>query len=116
MSSTIKEQAKEIVDLADDARALLEATADVTGQKVERARKRLELALKHGKTTGEDVADASADMAADTDHKLRECFTDALDHGKEIYDKVHDDVVSRSQAADHAVRENPYKRWASPWV
>jgi len=98
-----------IGDLADDACALLEATANVAGQKVQRARKRLELALKRGKAAGEDLIEDSADMANDNIKQLRERITVALDHGKEIYDDVHDDVARRTKAADHTVRENPYQ-------
>ncbi len=109
MNRNPKAQAKEIADLADDVRALMEATAKATGQKVQRARKRLALALERGKIIGEDVSDTAADLASDTIHELRERITAALDHGKEIYDDVHDEVVSRTKAADHTVRENPYK-------
>lgn len=107
MRSNTKE-AKEIVDFADDVRALLEATADVTGQKVERARKRLEVAFERGKANGEDLIDESVDISAENVQKLRDIFAGTLNHGKEIYDKVQDDVVSRAKAADHAVRKNPY--------
>ncbi len=109
MRNNTKVRPNEIADLADDARALLEATANVAGHQVVRARKRLALALKRGKSTGEDLIDASADMAADNINELRDRITAALDHGKEIYDDVHDDVVSRTKAADHTVRENPYQ-------
>lgn len=105
MRTNTKEQLKEAAGLADDARALMEATANMTGQKVQRARKRLALALEHGKNTGEDLVDASAG----TMQELRDRITAALDHGKEIYDEVHDDVISGAKAADHTVRENPYK-------
>lgn len=109
MRNNTKVRPNEIADLADDARALMEATANVAGHQVARARKRLALALKRGKTTGEDLIDASTDMAADNINELRDRITAAMDHGKELYDEVHDDVVDRAKAADHTVRENPYQ-------
>lgn len=108
MKSNTKES-NEIVDLADEVRALLEATANVTGEKVERARKRLELAFERGKADGEKLIDESGDMTAENVQKLRDILGVALNHGKEIYDKVHDDVINRTKAADRAVRANPYK-------
>jgi ElaB/YqjD/DUF883 family membrane-anchored ribosome-binding protein len=104
-----KAHPKEFADIADNARALMEATADLTGQKVKSARKRLELALERGKVNGQDLVDASAEMATDNIEELRDRITAALDHGKEIYDDVHDDVVNRAKAADHTVHEHPYK-------
>jgi len=104
-----KAQPNGVGDLADDAFALLEATVHVTGQKVQRARKRLEVALKRGKAAGEDLMEDSAELGSDNIKQLRERITVALDHGKEIYDDVHDDVARRTKAADHTVRENPYQ-------
>jgi ElaB/YqjD/DUF883 family membrane-anchored ribosome-binding protein len=109
MKTNTTEQPKNVADLADDVRALMDATAKATGQKVQRARKRLALALERGKIIGEDLSDATADMASDTIQELRDRISAALEHGKEIYDDVHDDVVSRAKSADHTVRENPYK-------
>ncbi len=108
MKNNTKTQLIEMVDLAEDARALLEATSNLTGQKVQKARKRLALTLKHVKSTGEDVADTSGDMATDAIHELRERISSAMDNGKEIYDDVHDDIVSRTKAANHALRDHPY--------
>ena len=96
-------------DLADDARALMIATANVAGHKVERARKRLDAALQRGKSAGENLIDASADMAGDEIKELRDRITAALEHGKEIYNDVHDDVAGRVKSADQSVRENPYQ-------
>lgn len=99
----------DIIDLVDEARALLEATANVTGQKVESARKRLELAFERGKASGEELIDESVGMAAENAQKLRDVLAVTVNHGKEIYDKVRDDVVHRAKATDEAVRMNPYK-------
>ena len=52
-----------MAQLADDARALMAATADVAGEKVEEARKRLAAALESGKKSLERVEDSAADGA-----------------------------------------------------
>ncbi len=109
MRTNTNVRADDIGELADDARALLEATANLTGQNVRKARKRLALALKNGKATGEDVVDASVDLATDNIEELRDRISGAVNHGKEIYETVHDDVVHRAKAADHTVREHPYR-------
>jgi len=108
MRSDSKEP-NDIIDLAAEARALLEATANVTGQKVESARKRLELAFERGKANDEDLSDESAGVLAEKAQKLRDVLADTVNRGKEIYDKVHDDVVHGAKATDDAVRLNPYK-------
>ena len=99
---------KQAADLAADARALMEATAHLTGQKVQKARQRLARSLKNGIDAGEDVLDASADRATHHARELRDRVTAALDHGKELYDEVHDDVVSGTKAADETVHAHPY--------
>lgn len=109
MRNTAKARPNEIADLAKDAHALMEATANVAGHQVEKARKRLAIALKRGKATGEDLVDATTDIAGDNIQELRDRITAALDHGKDLYDEVHDDVVDRAKAADLSVRENPYQ-------
>jgi len=109
MKNNTKINPNEMADLANDARALMAATANVAGHQVERARKRLAIALKKGKTAGEDLIDTSADIANDNIKELRERVTAALDYGKEVYDNVHDDVIEKAKSADHTVRENPYQ-------
>ena len=109
MRNKTNRRSSELAGLADDARALMHATANVAGHKVERARNRLAHALERGMCTGEDVMDASADLAAQNIQELRDRISDALEHGKEMYEDVHEDVVSRTKAADHTVRENPYQ-------
>jgi ElaB/YqjD/DUF883 family membrane-anchored ribosome-binding protein len=108
MRKTTQEQADEAADIAVCARALLEATAYLTGQKVKNARKDLSLALKHAKTNGKDMVDETAEMANDNIQELRDRITAALDQGKEIYEDVHDDLIKRTKAADHTVHEHPY--------
>lgn len=113
MRSKPTEQPAEIIDLAADARALLEATAHLTGKNVVKARHRLALALKNEAAIAEALADASTDMAGDMAGDMFETLRDriavVLDRGKEVYEHAHDDVVNRTKAVDHTVRENPYK-------
>ena len=56
--------------LADDARALMAATADVAGEKVSEARKRLAAALESGKEIYGRVRDKTVDCAKATDEAV----------------------------------------------
>ena len=58
--------------LADDARALMAATADVAGEKVSEARKRLAAALESGKEIYGRVRDKAVEGAKATDQAVRE--------------------------------------------
>jgi ElaB/YqjD/DUF883 family membrane-anchored ribosome-binding protein len=58
--------------LADDARALVVATADVAGDKVGEARKRLAEALENGKDLYGRVRDRAVDRAKATDLVVRD--------------------------------------------
>jgi ElaB/YqjD/DUF883 family membrane-anchored ribosome-binding protein len=58
--------------LAEDARALMEATADVAGEKVTEARKRLAAALERGKEMYGRVRDKAVDCAKVTDEAVHE--------------------------------------------
>ena len=58
--------------LAEDARALMEATADVAGEKVSEARKRLAAALERGKEIYGRVRDKAVDCAKVTDEAVHE--------------------------------------------
>ena len=58
--------------LAEDARALMAATADVAGEKVGEARKRLAAALERGKEIAGDVRDKAVAGAKATDKAVRE--------------------------------------------
>ena len=66
--------------LAEDARALMAATADVAGEKVSEARQRLAAAL-----------DA------------------AVDSGKKTFGRVKEKAVEGAKATDEAVHEHPYQ-------
>jgi ElaB/YqjD/DUF883 family membrane-anchored ribosome-binding protein len=58
--------------LAEDARALMAATADVAGEKVGEARKRLAAALESGKKILGQVKDKAVEGAKATDEAVRE--------------------------------------------
>ena len=58
--------------LAEDARALIEATADVAGEKVGEARKRLAAALERSKELYGQVRDKAVDCAKATDEAVHE--------------------------------------------
>ena len=58
--------------LADDARALMAATADVAGEKVSEARKRLAAALERGKEIYGQVREKAAEGAKAADEAVHE--------------------------------------------
>ena len=58
--------------LAEDARALMAATADVAGEKVGEARKRLAAALERGKEIAGNVRDKAVESAKALDQKVRD--------------------------------------------
>lgn len=58
--------------LAEDARGLMAATADVAGEKVSEARKRLAAALERGKEIAGNVRDQAVEGAKVVDQKVRE--------------------------------------------
>jgi ElaB/YqjD/DUF883 family membrane-anchored ribosome-binding protein len=58
--------------LAEDARALVAATADVAGDKIAEARKRLTAALDSGKELIGRVREKAVDHAKDADQVIRD--------------------------------------------
>jgi len=58
--------------LAEDARALMAATADVAGDKVSEARQRLAAALENGKEMYARVRERAAEKARAADEAVRE--------------------------------------------
>jgi ElaB/YqjD/DUF883 family membrane-anchored ribosome-binding protein len=58
--------------LAEDARSLMAATADVAGEKVSEARKRLAAALENGKELYGRVRDKAVEGAKATDQAVHE--------------------------------------------
>jgi ElaB/YqjD/DUF883 family membrane-anchored ribosome-binding protein len=75
-SKTMDKQTQAVSDamgtLADDARALMSATADVAGEKVGEARKRLAGALENGKEIYGRVRDKAVDGAKVADQAVHE--------------------------------------------
>ena len=72
MEKQTQATANDISQLADDARALMAATADVAGEKVGEARKRLAAALESGKEMYGRVKDKAIEGAKATDTVIRE--------------------------------------------
>lgn len=62
----------DIGQLADDARALMTATADVAGEKVSEARKRLAAALERSKELAADLRDKAVAGAKVADKAVHE--------------------------------------------
>ena len=62
----------DIGTLAEDARALMTATADVAGEKVGEARKRLAAALESAKHIAANVRDKAVEGAKATDKAVHE--------------------------------------------
>ena len=58
--------------IAEDARALMAATADVAGEKIGEARKRLATALERGWKIAGDVRDKTVEGTKAVDQKVRE--------------------------------------------
>jgi ElaB/YqjD/DUF883 family membrane-anchored ribosome-binding protein len=63
---------QDIGTLAEDARALMAATADVAGEKVGEARNRLAAALERGKEIAGNLRDKAVAGAKVTDQTIRE--------------------------------------------
>jgi ElaB/YqjD/DUF883 family membrane-anchored ribosome-binding protein len=61
-----------VQEIAEQARELLAATADVTGEKVAQARKRLNNALDQGREFYDDMRERAAEGAKAADEFVRE--------------------------------------------
>jgi ElaB/YqjD/DUF883 family membrane-anchored ribosome-binding protein len=72
MNQPIQPASNDIDTLAKDARALMAATADVAGEKVGDARKRLAAALDRAKEIGGCVRDKAVEGAKVVDQTVRE--------------------------------------------
>jgi len=72
MEKQIHKDGNDIGTLAADARALMAATADVAGDKVGEARKRLAAALESGKELYSRVRDKTIEGAKATNEVVRE--------------------------------------------
>jgi ElaB/YqjD/DUF883 family membrane-anchored ribosome-binding protein len=72
MNEETRATSNDMGTLAEDARALMAATADVAGEKVSEARKRLAAALENGKEIYGRVRDKTVDCAKATDEAVHE--------------------------------------------
>jgi ElaB/YqjD/DUF883 family membrane-anchored ribosome-binding protein len=72
MSKETQEISNDLGTLAEDARALMAATADVAGEKVGEARKRLATALESAKHIAANVRDKAVAGAKVADQTVRE--------------------------------------------
>jgi ElaB/YqjD/DUF883 family membrane-anchored ribosome-binding protein len=72
MSKQTQETSNDMGTLAEDARALMAATADVAGEKVGEARKRLAAALDRAREIAARVRDKAVEGAKATDEAVRE--------------------------------------------
>ena len=72
MSKETQAISNDMGQLSDDARALIAATADVAGEKVVEARKRLAAALESGKEMCGRVRDKAVEGAKIADQSVRE--------------------------------------------
>ena len=72
MSKHTPETSHDLGALAEDARALMTATADVAGEKVGEARKRLAAALERAKEIAATVRDKAVAGAKATDKAVHE--------------------------------------------
>ena len=72
MSKHTPAASHDIGSLAEDARALMAATADVAGEKVGEARNRLASALERGKEIAGNIRDKAVAGAKVTDQTIRE--------------------------------------------
>ena len=72
MSKQTQEISNDMGQLAEDARALMAATADVAGEKVGEARKRLAAALERAKEIASNVRDKAIAGAKATDEAVHE--------------------------------------------
>lgn len=72
MNKPTQASTNDLGTLADDARALIAATADVAGDKVGEARKRLAAALENGKELYGRVRDKAVEGVEAADEAVRE--------------------------------------------
>ena len=72
MNPTTPVVSHDLGQLAEDAQALMTATADVAGEKVSEARKRLAAALESAKKIGGCVRDKTVEGAKVVDQKVHE--------------------------------------------
>jgi ElaB/YqjD/DUF883 family membrane-anchored ribosome-binding protein len=71
MSKPIQAISNDMGSLADDARGLIAATADIAGEKVQEARERLAAALEHGREIYDRVRAKESEGARAVDDAVR---------------------------------------------
>jgi ElaB/YqjD/DUF883 family membrane-anchored ribosome-binding protein len=94
---------KDMQELAEEARALMNATVHVAGDKVAKARKRLAAALERDTSDGEEPIEDEGAAG-----EVRKCVAAVLERGKGMYDGVRDKAIEEVKAADQTVRGKPY--------
>ena len=72
MNKETKTTSHDMGQLAEDASALMAATADVAGEKINEARKRLAIALEHSKEMAGRVRDKAVEGAKAADEAVHE--------------------------------------------
>jgi ElaB/YqjD/DUF883 family membrane-anchored ribosome-binding protein len=72
MNKQMNSLTNDVDTLAEDARALMAATADVAGEKVAEARKRLTAALERGKVIYSRVREQAVESAQAADEAVHE--------------------------------------------
>jgi ElaB/YqjD/DUF883 family membrane-anchored ribosome-binding protein len=78
MDKRIQAIKNDMSQLAEDARALMVATADVAGEKVEHARERLSAALTHGKEAYGRVREQAMEQAEAADKVVHDHTYEAI--------------------------------------
>jgi ElaB/YqjD/DUF883 family membrane-anchored ribosome-binding protein len=72
MNKQTQGESNDMGTLAEDARALMAATADVAGEKVGEARKRLSAALERAKETADRIREKAVEGAKAADQTVRD--------------------------------------------
>ena len=100
---------RDMRELSEDARILLDATVNVAGDKVAKARKRLAAALERGTPGEETAAESAADRFQEIVGNLHTLLSTAREHGIELYGDVRDKTIAKVKSADEIVRGHPYR-------
>ncbi|MCC5847702.1 MAG: DUF883 family protein [Verrucomicrobia bacterium] len=99
----------EFSDLAEEAKALLSATTDVAGLKIERARKRLAAALEREKELQAERVDTASKQVQAEFKELKDLASTTLDYVQDLCEHAQEDVMERAKTTDQHVRANPYQ-------
>lgn len=97
-------------DITQEARVLMEITADVTGAKIAKARKRLAVALdREMPKAAADLIEETPEMVGEALEDLQKLIIAARDRGVELYGDIRDKTVETAKAADDIVCASPYR-------